>query len=399
MRLLAVTSIFPNSEMPNYAPYTRQQCVALAAQCDLDVLATLPWLPGGRFTRRWTYWGSNFESVPSVEEVDGMWVERARFLRIPGAVPLAAGLYAASIWGKLRARRRPDAILATWAFPDGVAAWLFGRQARVPTYVQVIGSDINVVAQQRWPRAQLRRVLPRAAGVFAVSEALAEQVVALGVSPERVHIVPTGVNKRLFHPRPRSQARVAVGLPQDARVLLFVGRLQREKGLAELAEAFRAVAGRAYLVLVGEGPFRGSCERLLSSCAERVIFAGDQPLDAVRTWMCAADAVVLPSYREGTPNVVLEALACGRRVVATAVGGIPELVRSAVQGVLVPPQSATALRQALDSVLKEDYDPEQVARSSSLLDWGDNAQRILDVIRAGALESGAARPYRLATVA
>lgn len=380
VRVLVLTSIFPNSEMPNYAPYTRQQCAALAERCELDVLATLPWLPGGRLTQRWTYWGSNFAEVPTVEQVDGMLVERARFLRVPGTVPLAAGLYAASIWRKLHSRRRPDAILATWAFPDGVAAWLFGQRLGIPTYVQVIGSDINVVAQQRWPGAQLKWVLPRTAGVFAVSDKLAGRVVDLGVPVERVHVVPTGVNKRLFHPRPRAEARDAVGLPQDAKVILFVGRLHREKGLAELAEAFHGLGPRTHLVIVGEGPFGPDCRRMLRGVAGRVRFTGDQPLEVVRDWITAADVLALPSYREGTPNVVMEALACGRKVVATNVGGIPALLRDEAQGKLVAPQDVAALRLALEEVLGHPYDPGHVVERSLLLDWSENAARILNAM-------------------
>lgn len=391
VRLLVMTSIFPNREMPSYAPYTRQQCAALAKRCELDVVATLPWLPGGRLTERWTYWGSNFEGVPTVEQVGGLLVEHARFLRVPGTVPLAAGLYAASIWRKLSARRRPDAILATWAFPDGVAAWVFGHRFRIPTYVQVIGSDINVVAQQRWPGAQLKWALPRAAGVFAVSAPLAARVMELGVPAERVHVVPTGVDKQLFHPRSRSEAREALSLPWDARVILFVGRLHREKGLAELAEAFQGLDPRTHLVVVGEGPFGPDCQRMLSGCAKRVRFTGDQPLEAVRSWITAADVLALPSYREGTPNVVMEALACGRRVVATNVGGIPALVREDAQGKLVPPRDVAALRSALESVLAQAYDPGQVVERSPLLDWSENAQRILDAIGRGVQAAERAR--------
>ena len=197
----------------------------------------------------------------------------------------------------------------------------------------------------------MARGLPWADRVVAVSRSLVESAVALGVDRARIDLVMNGVDTSLFHPRDRAEARAALGHAGDSRRwIVCVSRLREDKGTLDSVAAFTALAGERddlVLALVGDGEARGAVETALRPFGDRVILSGARPLAEVPLWMGAADVVTLPSHHEGTPNVLLEALACGRRVVATAVGGIPDVVNDAALGTLVPAGDPAALAAAL----------------------------------------------------
>jgi len=112
----------------------------------------------------------------------------------------------------------------------------------------------------------------------------------------------------------------------------------------------------------------------------RLVLPGARPFDEVPLWIAAADLVALPSHNEGTPNVILEALACGRRVVATRVGGIPDLMPGPQLGELVPPRDPTALADALGRALDAPYDPQAVAAAGARWGWPESAARLHEVL-------------------
>jgi teichuronic acid biosynthesis glycosyltransferase TuaC len=381
MRVLIVTKIFPNALEPLSSPFNRQQFDALAKICDVQLLATIPWFPGAQWLGRWSAAG-RLTGVPDAERIGAIEVEHPRFLFVPKIGHAWSGpLYAASLARRvLAARERIDVILGSWAYPDGWAAVTLGRMLGIPAVVKLHGSDMNVVAQMAGPRRRLQSALPRAARVVAVSRSLAERARELGVAPARVEIVQNGVDTSLFHPRDRGQARALLGLPQHARVITYVGRLEPQKGVLDLLEAFAAVRRlrpETLLALVGTGP---SEQAALAGSAEGVVVAGAQPLARVPEWIAAADLLTLPSWNEGMPNVVLEALASGRRVVATDVGGIPEIISAPELGELVPRRQPTALAQALLRAIDVEVDPLEIVARSGVKSWQHSAGLLADVL-------------------
>ena len=382
MRVLAITKIFPNAAEPLSAPFNRQQFAALAERCDLEILATIPWFPGAGLVSRWSSAGK-LASVPRTETIAGLTVRHPRTLFVPRLAHGAWGpLYAASIAPVAAMYRgKVDVVLGSWAYPDGFAAVVASRLIGVPCVVKLHGSDINVIAKLPGPRRMTAWALTRAARVVAVSRALADEVVALGVPRERIAIVMNGIDAELFHPRDRAAARAELGLPAGP-LAVYIGNLKPDKGVLDLARAWQHVPG-ATLAIVGGGPARATLEATVGSTV-RVV--GPQPLASIPTWLAACDVLVLPSHNEGTPNVVLEALACGRRVVATTVGGIPDLITSPVLGTLVPPHDEAKLARALTDALATPYDPAEVARLGARGGWKASAAALHDVLASATVD-------------
>jgi glycosyltransferase involved in cell wall biosynthesis len=376
MRVLIVTKIFPNAHEPTSSTFNRQQFAALGKLCDVEVMATIPWYPGAKAFGRWSAAG-RLTDVPREDVIDGLKVSHPRFLFVPrvGQSPV---LYAASLLPKLLGRRKQfDVILGSWAHPDGVAAILLSRMLRVPAVIKLHGSDMYVVAKGRAARRFLRWALPRASRVVAVSRPLADEAAELGVPRERIAVVPNGVDRERFHPRDRAAARKQLGLAAG-RLVVYVGRLEERKGVLDLMAAFERLPNDVSLALVGDGAARQACEQV--AAGRRIHVAGARPFDEVPLWMAAADVVTLPSWNEGTPNVVIEALACGRRVVATRIGGIPDLVHSSVLGELVEPRDPAALADALARATAADYDAQAVAAAAGGSAWQESASRLHAVL-------------------
>jgi glycosyltransferase involved in cell wall biosynthesis len=128
--------------------------------------------------------------------------------------------------------------------------------------------------------------------------------------------------------------------------------------------------------MVGSGAGLADCQALAGELGVDVSFAGAKPHDDIPQWIAACDVFVLPSWNEGTPNVVLEALACGRRVVATRVGGTPDVITSDTLGLLVPPRDPHALALGIETALSQDSDANAISAALGAPDWGTSAKSL-----------------------
>jgi teichuronic acid biosynthesis glycosyltransferase TuaC len=277
---------------------------------------------------------------------------------------------------------RPDLVLAYWLYPEGFGALLAGHKLGVPVVGGARGSDLH-----RPPdpvsRYLLRRTLRGMDGVLAVSKEMRGRAIEYGVAPDRIRAIPNGCDTTLFHPADRGEARRELGIAPEEEIILFVGHLIPGKGLAELVDAFAVLAAerpRLRLVCVGEGSWKSEWSERLQALrlTDRLRLPGACPPSAVARWMAACDVFCLPSHSEGCPNVVIEALACGRPVVATGVGATPDLVDGA-HGIVVPPRDAPALTAALRDALGRDWEPggQTIFRRG----WSDVARETLDFCR------------------
>jgi len=352
-----------------------RRAVALAGRAGVAVVAPVPAAPAPlpRLRARW----AAYAATPRRERVAGLEVHRPRYPHAPGAGPLegvgmAAGAF--DVVRRLRAAERCDVLFAQAILPDGLAAVLVGRALGVPVACLGRGSDVHRAAvRSPLARRLARWTLAHAAAVASVGDELAERLLRLG-SRQSV-VLHGGVDLERFVPGPRAPARRRLGVPPGGALVLYVGRLADGKGLLSLLDAFVRITARcaeARLVLVGDGPLRAVLEARARGLGGGVTLVGPAPHDAVPTWMQAADVVVLPSEAEGFPNVVREALACGRPVVATAVGDVPRVVDDAV-GRLVPPRAPQALADAVVAVLDADWPAGRLRARVAGMSWAQNA--------------------------
>lgn len=396
MRVLITTKIFPNSREPTAAPYNRHQFVALSERCDVRLLASIPWFPGQQLVGR-VRGKSSPAAIEHHTSIDGMGVSHPRVLYLPKVGQSVAGFtYAGSLLPHVVAHRgRVDVVLAAFAYPDGFAGVLLARALGVPCVIKVHGSDINVLSQAPHLRPLLSWALSRAYAVVGPSQALVDQAVSLGANPETSRCLLNGVDKSLFHVRDAGACRERLGLDPQCRWVVFVGRLEPQKGCAELLEAFarlsqEADAGSIGLVLVGDGVAAGDYRAQAESAGLNVRFPGACAHAEVADWLGAAHVLALPSWNEGTPNVVIEALVSGRPVVATRVGGIPAVVDRPLFGQLCEAKDTDGLVQALRRVLDDDHDTARIADEVAFGDWSDSAGELHELLERAVESHGGA---------
>lgn len=246
---------------------------------------------------------------------------------------------------------RPQ-VIHGYLFGPNLFAALAGRLAGVPA---VVVAKRNVDAFETRRQIVVQRFAHRlATHVTAVSEAVADSVVALGVPRSRITVIPNGVDAaRFLSLAPVEEARRALGA--DASPLVgSVGCLAARKDYGTLLEALRLLGDRGLAfraALVGDGPDRGTLEARAATLglADRVRFLGER--GDIERLLPGMDVFVLSSREEGIPNALLEAMAAGRACVATAVGGTPEVLHDGETGWLVPPGEPGALADALEQAL------------------------------------------------
>ena len=275
----------------------------------------------------------------------------------------------------------PDLILSYCLYPDAFAALQIAQSLSIPLVAVGVGSDVHG-RRGLFTAMHTRTVLRHANYLVTVSEDLRQKAIEMGASSERSRSVPNGCDPAVFHLRDRSAARTALGIDAASDVVVYVGRMDVKKGLCELVNAATQVhreRPNLHVYLIGEGPDRAIIEKAIQVRGAQG-FVHPMPgcsFDEVATWMAASDLVTLPSYMEGCPNVVLESLACGRPVVATNVGGIPEIMNEEC-GYLVPPRDSNALAKALSSALDRSWNAEAIATRNRRT-WGDVANEMLEI--------------------
>lgn len=401
MRVLTFTRLWPNAVMPNHGVFIeeRMRRVAALRGISLTAVAPVPWFPRLPGPSRW----SQFSNVPRQEIRHGIHVEHPRYPLIPKlSQKLHGRSIAAASWSTVARlhRQQPfDLIDSHFLHPDGFAAVEIGKRLGVPVVLSARGSDAQGHADDPAMQRLLRPTLAAASMLIAVSRPLAERLVELGAPPEKIAIVPNGIDASTFRPNPGAgeAVRKHVGCGPGERLIVSVGRLERVKGhdmlLAALAILSRAVRVRA--VIVGEGSWRRELEDQAEALGlgDRVLFAGSIPHDALSAWYSAADVFCLPSRSEGHPNALVEALACGTPAVSTAVGAAGEIL-SQETGLLVPAEDSAALATALAAALTRNWDRTRIRSRVSGRSW----ERVADSVRSVFEEAlrvhaaGAARP-------
>ena len=380
MRILTVTTLYPNAEAQNHGVFVENRLRQLlkSGLVEATVVAPVPWFPfgAGVFGRY-----GQMARIPVVEKRHGVPVSHPRYALIP---KLGMSLTPLLLYFALRRHVRRtlnngegfDLIDAHYVYPDGVAAAWLGAKLGKPVVVTARGTDLHLISHYRIPRLLIRNAFKRCAAVVTVSQALARCAHALGPQNLRVEVLRNGVDLDLFRERERTEVRNELNL--SGPTLISVGLLIPRKGHELIIEALSRLPD-AQLLICGEGPMRNQLERYAErwGVSGRVKFLGQITHGELSRYYSAADVLVLASLREGWPNVLLEAMACGTPVVANAVGAVPEFVGHPHAGRILRERTGPAIAEAVRAILDNPPSRQDVRKYASQFSWTETSQGLL----------------------
>ena len=377
LRVLTLSTLYPDATRPNFGVFVDQQTRGLAGHesVDLTVVAGLgipPWpLSNHRNYRA-------FGDITECERWNGVTVHRPRFTILPGtggrfhAASLARAT--ARVIDPLHAAKLFDVIDAEFFFPDGPAAIALGRRYGIPVSIKARGADIHHWGRSPATAAQVRDAAISADGILAVSDALADDIAALGVDRGKIAVHRTGIDRALFAVRDRASAKEALGI--TGPLIVSTGALIPRKGHAIVIDAVARLPGVS-LMIAGDGPERGALEGRIaaSGAADRIRLLGSVPHRDLPQLMNAADAMALASSSEGLANAWVEALASGTPVVIPDAGGARELVTTPAAGRIVA-RDAEAFARALSDLLSHPPAPADTAATVAAYSWEANCDQL-----------------------
>ena len=387
-RVLVLSKLFPSSVRPSAGVFVKERVryVAQLPGYEVRVFSPVPRVPPFGFPGAW----SDYARYPDEAVVDGLFTRYPRYYDLPklGQYVHTRFIYRAVVRALERSRHAFDFDLidAHFAYPSGVVAVMLGRRYGKPVVITCRGSDIL-----RYPKLPLigrkvRWALREATRLIAVSSEIAREMQALGADPAKISVIPNGVDCEKFRPIPQRQAREALGLPVDRPIVLSVGALRKLKGMDLLADAaalIRRQHPKAMFVIVGgPAPHCDDYSAVIKGRIEthrlenHVRLAGARPHTELPLWYSAADVFALLSSQEGSPNVLMEALACGVPAVGTPVGGIPDVLSHPGLGVVLGERSAAAVATGIAEALECSWERDAIRRFADSRGWGTTARKV-----------------------
>lgn len=360
-KLLIVSNLYPLPWEPNRATFNRQHFKHLEDHYDIAILVPISWRD---------YYPNRNKIVNT---------DRVRYIpyfytpivgrRFHGDFMYHSINIGAKKWITEFA---PESLLASWIYPEGMAVKKLAEKLGIDYSIKVHGSDINAHIDSPARGRLISSIAHGAKSILSVSNALKVKMTEHGIEPKKISVIYNGVDKKLFH-----LPNVEV-LPKNRKYLLFIGNLKDTKGVVELLESFAIVVKNhpdLVLLIIGSGPMESRLRDLRNTLGivNRVKFCGSLEHHTMTGLIQSAKAVCLPSYAEGVPNVLLEAMACGTPVVSTNVGGIPEIVHEGINGFLAPAKNSDAFAEAIEKTLNHQWSPEKINETIKKFNWKNNA--------------------------
>tara|TARA_R110000850_G_scaffold205605_11_gene331834 strand:+ start:13859 stop:15160 length:1302 start_codon:yes stop_codon:yes gene_type:complete len=384
MKILFLSNVFPNPLQPGKGTFNKSMIESLSQIHRVHVITPVSWIDEishrlknkSRMDRNW---------MP-VEYSSQLSVEYPRFYYPPKILHQHYGQFLSwSLYQCLQrtiSRFQPDIILSYWLHPDGEVAVKAAQEHGIPVVVMTGGSDVLLLTQNRNRKRAIQNVLQQADGVITVSNDIQNAVKNLNVHPEKIHTVYRGVNRDLFSPGDQRAARERLGLPLERKIIVSVGRLEPVKGhsvLLQACEKISKVGTRFTCYVLGDGSLESALLQKTEQTGLGEFFQlkGSQQQHRLVDWYRAADVIALPSLSEGIPNVLLEAISCGKPFVASRVGGIPEIADPTCDRLVTADNSselAVALAEMLESTTPSDR------RSFEPMSWQESSLQISQIL-------------------
>lgn len=392
MRVLSISTLFPNPVRPSFGIFVGNQMRTVATRSVIDLTMISPiGLPPFPLSLRPPY--DALRAMPMRSEIAGIPAHYPRFLAIPKLGDGNPGRIVRAILPlaeRLHAERAFDLVDASFFFPDGPAGAMIAKELNLPLTIKARGADIHHWGARPKARRQMLAAARQATRLLAVSEALARDMAALGMPVERIRVHYTGLDRDRFHPRDRAAARTeiaadpALAIPQNGPLLVVPGALIPRKGQKLVIEALGQLPD-ARLALAGAGEDEAALRKLAQryQLTDRVHMPGIVPHSKLPMLLSAADVMVLPSASEGLANAWVEALGCGTPIVICDAGGAREVVRDHSAGRIVP-RETHAIAAAVRDLIAHPPSQADVAANATRFSWEHNADRLVEIWREAA---------------
>jgi glycosyltransferase involved in cell wall biosynthesis len=347
-----------------------------------------------RFKKSWNKWHLD----PMTSKENGVEIIRPFVISLPGAsfASINGILMEYSLLNLLThliKTRKIEIILGYNMLPEGIAAVRVAKRFQLPAGFWAIGSDVNNVATYNRVNYYLsRKCIEESHVVLTESKDLENRIRSFCNGPVHVHTFYKGIDLSNFQNLPPKNVLMKeLNLNPERKYLLFVGRLTQDKGIYELVHAFGIIAKRYHdidLLLIGEDIERNNLVVKLKEMgiSNRVILTGIISQKEVGYYMKVSSLLVFPSWAEGLPNVVMEAMASGLPVIASDVGGIPEVLVDQVTGFSVPARNVEKLAETVIKMMEDKKSRERCIRNAEKLvsesfDVKKNVFKLLEILK------------------
>ncbi len=380
LKVLVITNLFPNGKEPNRGIFIKQELLELAKLVELQVVAPVPWFPfKSSLFRKWAF----NRGIKAEENINGIKVYHPRWFVSPKIFRSLYGFFFYfSIKGEIEKIRKKFAfeiIYTPWIYPDGFASTLLARKFKKPLVLHARGCDINLYTKYYIRRKLIQWCLKKASKTIVVSEALSNKIESLNVLKGKIAIIRNGIDTNIFKPLGKNKCKTKLDILKYEKVVLFIGSLDEVKGTRYLLEAFlkiNTINKKVHLIIIGKGYLKQDIIEFINKnmLNEYVQFADEIKHEDIPLWINSSDVLCLPSIREGMPNVILESLACGTPVVASDIGGIPEIISSDKYGILVPPGNADLLARAIIEAINRSWDVDTLKDHIKPFTWENCAK-------------------------
>lgn len=392
MKILVLSHMYPSRFNEVSGIFVHQQVKELREQgCEVKVISPVPWTPFpiNKLKAKW----KAYSKIPNYEEREKILVNYPRYLAFPKSYLFEYSGYSMywsikNILRKIYKHFSFNLIHAHTLLPDGFAGTLLKKRIGVPLIVTIHGSDLLIYPyQNKRTLFYSLNVLKKASKIITVSSHLKNKCCNEFNAPEeKIKVIPSGYNNRIFNFKLTDFNKRKIN---NRFIILFVGHIIRAKGIFDLLNAIEIIRKldqniykRISWVIVGQGTDMMEFKKRLTAfnINNDVKVVGEVPHEKISKYMENADFIILPSWSEGLPATLVEAMGCGLPIIATEVGGIPELINKDI-GILVEPKNPEELAKGIIKAISKDWNRKFISEYAKRYTWKKNAEKMIKIYK------------------
>jgi glycosyltransferase involved in cell wall biosynthesis len=393
MKILIITHSFPTKHNPIGSIFLLNQLKELKKFCDIKIIFPYAYVPKLKFLKSYKY-----SDVSEYEKIEKLEVFHPKYLMLPRnsismrllnyILPLESVFsYMSSkkIAKKIVKDWNPDIIHLHGPLSESLIGKYLKKQFNKPSIVTVYGEDITKYAKIFPSNIMIKSTLNHSDVIIVQSKFMINEIKNIKITGKNFQVVPMGADSSIFKPENKTEIREKLKLPNDRKMLLFVGHLCERKGVKYLLQSVNNICKsnkNILCVIIGSGAKEEELIQLAKNLkiSDKVLFLGNKRHEEVVHYINASDIVVLPSLNEGLPVILCESLMCGRPIVATSVAGTPELVTKDV-GYLVKPKDVIDLTNKIELALNKKWNQKDIEKVAKKYSVSNSVKKLLVIYK------------------